>query len=92
MIAALDAGLAKSGPKTQIMPGHGPVSSKADMKAARDMLADVQSKVKARVDAGDSLQSMIDAGTLSDYSELASFIDEENMIRITYRSLTGRLE
>jgi len=92
MIAALDRGLEMSGPKTKIIPGHGPLSSPADMKATRDMLADVQSRVKARVDAGDDLSAILKASVLSDLSHLASFIDEENMIKITYRSLTGRLK
>ncbi len=92
MIAALDKGLSMSNPDTKIIPGHGPLSSPADMKATRDLLADIQSRVKARVDEGASLDEIISSGVLSDYAELASFIDEENMIRIAFRSLTGRLE
>jgi len=92
MVAALEKGLELSGPSTKIIPGHGPLSTQAELKATRDMLADVEARVKARIDAGDSLDEIITAKVLSDYSDLASFINEENMIKITYRSLTGRLD
>ena len=92
MIAALDKGLSLSNADTKIIPGHGPLSTPADMKAARDMLADVQARVKAKIDDGASLDEIISSEILSDYSELASFIDEKNMIRTAFRSLTGRLE
>lgn len=92
MIGALDKGLFMAGSGTKIIPGHGPLSSPSDMKKTRDMLADVQARVKKRIDAGDSLAEMIEAKILSDYSDLASFINEENMIKITHRSLTGRID
>ena len=92
MLAALDEGLLLAGPDTKIIPGHGPLSTEADMQATRDLLADVQLRVKTRIDAGDNLEQILKAGILSDYSNYASFIDEDNMVRIAYRSLTGRLE
>ncbi len=88
MIKALDTGLMKAGSKTQIIPGHGPMSSKADMQTTRNTLADIASKVESRMKAGDDLQTMIDSNILSDYKELASFINEENMIKVTHRSLS----
>lgn len=92
MVAALDKGLSMTTASTKIIPGHGPLSSPADMKKTRDMLAEVESRVQKRVDAGESLSEILEANILSDFSHLASFIDEKNMIKITYRSLTGRLE
>lgn len=92
MIAALDRGLALAGEKTQIIPGHGPMSSKADMKAARDMLADVQARVKKHIDSGKKLDAILAENPLEDYAQYAAFINQENMIKIAYRSLTGQLE
>lgn len=92
MIAALDKGLSLSNADTKIIPGHGPLSTPADMKATRDLIADIQMRVKTKIDEGSDLDEIISSGILSDYSELASFINEENMIRIVFRSLTGRLE
>ncbi len=92
MIAALNKGLELGGPNTKIIPGHGPLSTPGDMKAARDRLADIQSRVKQGIDSGQSMQDMIDGQILSDYSEFASFIDEKNMIKIAYRSQTGQMQ
>jgi glyoxylase-like metal-dependent hydrolase (beta-lactamase superfamily II) len=89
MIAAHDKALALSDENTKIIPGHGPMSSKADLQAARDLLADIHSRVKARVDAGESLELILKAKILEDYSKYSSFINEENMVRIVYRSYTG---
>lgn len=91
MIAALNEGLTIAGPETQIIPGHGPMASHADMVKARDLLIDIQARIQTGIDRGDSLDTMISAGILSDYKQFASFIDEENMVRMAYRSLTGRL-
>lgn len=92
MIAALDTGLSMTNGNTKIIPGHGPLSTPADMKATRDLLADIQARVQVKIDEGASLDEIIGSNILSDYSDLASFIDEKNMIRIAYRSLTGRLD
>ncbi len=92
MIKALDTGLMLAGENTKIIPGHGPLSSKADMQLTRDTLATIQSRVKSRIDTGENLQTIIDAKILHDYEHLSSFIDVESMLKITYRSLTGHLE
>jgi len=92
MIDALDSGLSMTGPDTQIIPGHGPLSSPADMKKARDMLVDVQNRIQGQIAEGKDLQEIIGAKPLNNYHELASFINEENMIKITYRSLTGKMD
>lgn len=92
MIAALDAGLKIAGPNSKIIPGHGPLSNRDDLQKTRDILVDIQSRVKARVDKGDSLNDILTANILSDYKHLASFINEENMVKIAFRSLTGQVE
>ena len=42
MIAAVDRALALATDRTRIIPGHGPLATKADLKAYRDMLATVR--------------------------------------------------
>ena len=46
VIAAVDRVLALSTDKTRIIPGHGPLASKADLQAYRDMLATVTQRIK----------------------------------------------
>ena len=46
MIAAVDRVLALATEKTQIIPGHGPLASKGDLQAYRDLLATVTQRIK----------------------------------------------
>ncbi len=46
VIAAADRVLALSGEKTKIIPGHGPLASKADLQKYRDLLATVSQRIK----------------------------------------------
>lgn len=89
MIAAQTRAIELSNATTQIIPGHGAMATKADLTKSRDMLVDIQSRVKTRMVAGASLNDMVEAKILADYSDYASFINEENMIRIAYYSLGG---
>ncbi len=87
MIAAQDKALSLSNDATQIIPGHGPMATKADLQNSRDVLADILARVKAAKDKGLSIEDTVKAVPLDDYKELASFIDQANMVRTTYRSL-----
>ena len=51
--------LALAGDKTKIIPGHGPLGDKADLKAYIDMLSTVRDKVAALKKAGASEQEVI---------------------------------
>lgn len=89
MIAAHNKALALANDKTSIIPGHGPMATKSDLTAARDMLQAIHDRIKARIDAGEDLDIILESNILQDYAKYASFIDEKNMVRITYRSITG---
>jgi cyclase len=52
MIAAADRGLAIAGPKTRIIPGHGPLSSREDLVGTRQMLISVRDRVRKSIDEG----------------------------------------
>lgn len=74
---------------TKIIPGHGPLASRADLQAAVDMLIDSQARVKALVDAGNSLDEVLAANPLSVYQSWNwDFITTERMTETIYRSLT----
>lgn len=46
VVAAVDRVLALTSDKTRVIPGHGPLASKADLQAYRDMLASVTQRIK----------------------------------------------
>ena len=69
MIAAADRVLRLSDDKTKIIPGHGPLAGKADLKAYRDMLAAIGGRVKALVKEGKKLDEVIAAKPTVDFDE-----------------------
>jgi cyclase len=58
MIGAADRVLAAADASTKIIPGHGPLAAKADVKAYRDMLAASRDAVKPLVKAGKTLDEV----------------------------------
>ena len=87
-LEAMDDILSLAGPDTRIIPGHGPLADKADLQAARDMLADARSKVKALLDAGKSEQDVLHENPLAAYENWSwSFITTEIMTRTLIRDL-----
>lgn len=58
VIAAADKVLAMADDSSKIIPGHGAVASKADLKAYRDMLVSIVGKIEAAVKAGKSLEEV----------------------------------
>lgn len=73
---------------TQIIPGHGPLGTKADLRAAHEMLLDADARIKALVDAGESAEDIVAANPLADYDHDWSwnFISTESMTRGLIRS------
>ena len=58
MIAALDHVLPLLDDQTKVIPGHGPLSNKAELKAYRDMLSIVAPRFKKAIKAGKSLEQV----------------------------------
>lgn len=69
MIAAADRVLALADNNTRIIAGHGPLASKADLKAFRDMLANISGRVKAMVKEGKKLEDVIAAKPTAEFDE-----------------------
>ena len=75
---------------TQIIPGHGTLTSKAGMKADIDMLVEGQALVKAMVDEGMSEDEVVAADPLAKFESFSwNFINAERMTRTIYQDLTG---
>jgi cyclase len=60
MIRASEKALALAGPKTKIVPGHGPLGDKAQLQQYRDMLSSVRDKVAALKAAGANEQEAVE--------------------------------
>jgi len=67
VIAAADKVLALSDDATKIIPGHGPLSNKRELKAYRDMLDTVAGRVAKMIAAGKKLEEIVAANPSSDF-------------------------
>lgn len=58
IVAAADKVLAITDDQTKIIPGHGPVASKAELQQYRDMVAQIISRIEAGIKAGKTLEQI----------------------------------
>lgn len=86
-IAALDRGLEMSGPSTKIIPGHGPVATRADLIAYRAMLVDVRDRVAAGIAAGQTLAQIQATKPAARYGMTDGFIKPDQFVEAVYNSL-----
>jgi glyoxylase-like metal-dependent hydrolase (beta-lactamase superfamily II) len=61
MIRAADANIAMAGPKTIVVPGHGPAGGRADLVAYREMLVAIREKVAGLKHKGLTLEQTVAA-------------------------------
>jgi cyclase len=88
LIAAVDKGLAWSNDQTRIIPGHGPVASKAELAAYRAMLIDIRSKVAAGIRAKRTLAQIQAAKPAAPYGMAEGFIKPDQFVAFVHESLT----
>ncbi|HET9640656.1 MAG TPA: MBL fold metallo-hydrolase [Allosphingosinicella sp.] len=88
LIAAADKGLAWSNETTRIIPGHGPVASKAELAAYRAMLVDVRAKVAAGIRAKRSLAQIQATKPAAAYGMADGFIKPDQFVAFVHESLT----
>jgi len=90
MIAAADRMLALAGDGTKIIPGHGPLGTKADLKAYRDMLATARDRVAALVKAGKTLEETTAAKPLAELDAKwgQGFLKADPFVSILYKDLS----
>ena len=90
-IAAADRALAL-GEGTRIIPGHGPVGKRADLRAYRDMLVTVRDRVKPLVQAGKTPAEVVAARPTADLDAKwgNGFMKPEKFVEIVAQSLGRR--
>ncbi len=90
VIAAAARALEQIDDKAMIIPGHGPLSNRAELAAYHEMLIGVRKQVKAQVDAGKSLEETLAAKPAAAFEEEwgDGFLNTETFLGIVYQSLT----
>jgi cyclase len=87
-VAAADKVLAMTNAETQIIPGHGPMATRADLQAWRNMIADVIAKVEAGMKAKQTLAQIQAMKPAAGYEKKGAFISGDAFVAATYKSLT----
>jgi len=87
-IEALAVLAGTAGPNTQIVPGHGVVSTRADVMEFRDMVMDVKSKVADMVARGMTYQQVQAERPTAPYE--AKWGDPERFLTAVYSELGGK--
>jgi glyoxylase-like metal-dependent hydrolase (beta-lactamase superfamily II) len=89
LIASLEKILGELPDDVKIIPGHGPIASKADLKAYTDMLKDSAAIVEAGIKAGKSARKLKSEKALKRYAALGKgFLNEDAFIDQLYRDLS----
>lgn len=88
-LAAVDAMLALSDEQTRVIPGHGPLATRADLVAYRQMLEETSSRVRDLKVHGRSVEEIVAAAPNSDYDATwgKSYISGERYVRMIYTLL-----
>lgn len=90
MIAAVDRILGIGDEATRIVPGHGPMATKADLRSYRTMLADFRAIVAREIDQGRCLEEILERKPTAELDARYGgvFFSPEQFTELVYRSLT----
>ena len=89
VLAAADRVLKMAGDKTKIIPGHGPLATKADLKAYRDMLAAVSANVAGQVKQGKKLEEVVASKPTAQFDAAwgKGFLAPDKFVEMLYGNL-----
>ncbi|WP_426267502.1 MBL fold metallo-hydrolase [Sphingomonas sp. LHG3443-2] len=95
MIAASARALDIAGPATRIIPGHGPLAAREDLRAYHAMLVDVRAKVAAGIRAGRTKAQVVASRPTAAYEgKIATngFITPARFVETIYDELKPKLQ
>src|SRR6266853_6518345 len=89
LILSVDRILAQTDEHTKIFPGHGPVATRADLQAYRDMLAQVRQRIKALITAGTTMAEAVAAAPTKDFDAKwgSGYVAPDVFTKIVFSSL-----
>ncbi|MDX1531309.1 MAG: MBL fold metallo-hydrolase [Rhodothermales bacterium] len=91
MIAAADTLLALAGPDTRIIPGHGPLSGRAELEAYRDLLGAARDRIGALIAEGRSREEVVAAQPMAEFDAAwgGGFMAPDRWTGIVYDALAA---
>lgn len=90
MLAAVDQVLALANADTKIIPGHGPLATRADLVTYRRMLVTVTDRIRALIRQKKTLDQVVAARPTAEFDAAwgKGFLNPETFIAITYNVLS----
>jgi glyoxylase-like metal-dependent hydrolase (beta-lactamase superfamily II) len=91
VIAACDRALALANEGTKIIPGHGPLATRADLQRYRDVLATSLERVTAAAAAGKTLEQLKTERPLADFDATfgRGFINPDAFLELVFHTATA---
>ena len=88
----IDEVLARIDDKTQVVPGHGPLATKRELKAYRDMIKTVRDRVVAGIAVGKSLEDILASEPTREFDAqyATDRVGGDGFVAMVYQSLTGK--
>jgi cyclase len=92
MIAFYDALYAMCGPHTRVIPGHGPVANREDIRRYQAMLRAVRKRVAAAISSGMSEEALIASHPLDDLDPVwgGNLVKQPYLLAIVYEDLKAK--
>jgi cyclase len=92
MVGAANAALRYANDSTRIIPGHGPLATRADLVAYRDMMVKVRDRVAALIKQGKTREQVIAAKPTADLDAkwATGFLKPDVFLGIVYDSMTQK--
>ncbi len=90
LLATIEKALALSNDQTKIIPGHGPMATKADLAAWRDMLKSVVGAVQAGVKAKKTLAQIQATKPAAPWEIESGFIKGDAFVEAVYKSVMAK--
>lgn len=89
LIAAVDSVLARAGDKTQIIPGHGSLSNKAELQVYRDMLETMRERLVKLLAEGKSPEEILASKPSADFDAKwgGGFMKPDDFVGLALSSL-----
>jgi len=91
MIHSIDQILAQTDEQTKIVPGHGPVTTRANLKDYRDMLVQVRHRIKDLIAAGKTMDEVVAAMPTKDFDArwASGYVTPEAFTKMVFTSMAG---
>ncbi len=89
IIAAADEALARLAPGARVIPGHGPLSNPDELRAFRDVLNAVKTRIETAIAQGKSEDEVVAMAPTAEFDAVwgDGFLKPELFVRIVYRDL-----